>query len=383
VGMGLCPTCLAEGRAAPGALPAEPAAAPAAAASPPAPPAAAPAPAPPVPATVDPLSVPALAPLAARYDIGITSVTPGDGVSRVVIGSVNGEPVSPTNIDARDLAQEMAALDASSRPRQMGTPWRIAGDGFVTDAELRDRIEIELPATAAAPAPEAPAYPHPAPAANGDPASAGRASAVFGAVTGSDAPDARIARPNTARVMPAVPDPAPAPQGQPAPVPGTPPSAAVDPSAPDPGLAASAGPYPGDGAPKEQVALWMARTAQAAGLPPELPVMAALVESGLSNLDHGHADSLGFFQMRESVWNTGDYAGYADSPELQMKWFIDQAAAIKRKRLDEGLAAFGTDPAGYGEWIADVERPAEQYRGRYQERLEQARELLTAAGARP
>lgn len=155
------------------------------------------------------------------------------------------------------------------------------------------------------------------------------------------------------------------------------------PVVPDPALAAAAaGPYPGDGAPKEQVALWMARTAQAAGLPPELPVMAALVESGLSNLDHGHADSLGFFQMRTSVWGSGEYAGYEDKPELQVKWFIDQALAIKQRRLEEGLAGFGTDPSGFGEWIADVERPAEQYRGRYQERLDQARALLAAAGSR-
>jgi hypothetical protein len=120
----------------------------------------------------------------------------------------------------------------------------------------------------------------------------------------------------------------------------------------------------------------MARTAQAAGIPPELPVMAGLVESGLSNLDHGHADSLGFFQMRESVWNSGEYAGYSEKPELQLKWFLDQATAIKKKRLDEGLTTFGTDPSGFGEWIADVERPAEQYRGRYQLRLAEARALI-------
>jgi hypothetical protein len=254
---------------------------------------------------------------------------------------------------------------------------------------------IAMPAVAAVPpaapavAPAAPAAVVPpagpgAPATPAEPAaprSRGRASAVFGAV---EADDGKIARPNTARVLPTVPDPPPAP-AQPAAA--VPPAQAVppDPAAPaavplDPAAAGPVGPYPGDGAPKEQVAAWMARMAQTAGLPPELPVMAALVESGLSNLDHGHADSLGFFQMRVSVWNRDEYAGYPDSPELQMKWFIDQATAIKRKRLDEGLSSFGTDPAGYGEWIADVERPAEQYRGRYQGRLEQARELLRAGG---
>ena len=40
------------------------------------------------------------------------------------------------------------------------------------------------------------------------------------------------------------------------------------------------------------------------------------------------------------------------------------------------------DPGQYGEWIADVERPAEQLRGRYQLKLGEARDLLAAA-ARP
>ncbi len=120
----------------------------------------------------------------------------------------------------------------------------------------------------------------------------------------------------------------------------------------------------------------MARQAQKAGLPPELPVMAGLVESGLQNLDHGDADSLGYFQMRVSIWNQGEYAGYPEKPELQLKWFIDNATALKEKRVSEGLTDFGQDPAGWGEWIADVERPAAQYRGRYQTRLEEARKLV-------
>ena len=134
--------------------------------------------------------------------------------------------------------------------------------------------------------------------------------------------------------------------------------------------------YPGDDAPKEEIARWMARQAQKAGLPPELPVMAGLVESGLQNLDHGDADSLGYFQMRVSIWNQGEYAGYPEKPELQLKWFIDNATALKEKRVSEGLTDFGQDPAGWGEWIADVERPAAQYRGRYQTRLEEARKLV-------
>ena len=69
----------------------------------------------------------------------------------------------------------------------------------------------------------------------------------------------------------------------------------------------------------------MAKEAEERGLPPQLPLMASLVESGMKNIQGGHADSVGFFQMRVGIWNQGDYAGYPDKPELQVKWFLDQA----------------------------------------------------------
>jgi cell wall-associated NlpC family hydrolase len=144
-----------------------------------------------------------------------------------------------------------------------------------------------------------------------------------------------------------------------------------------PELAAVAGGYPGDDAPKAVLAKWLAGEAQRAGLPPELPVMAALVESGVKNLSYGHADSVGFFQMRVSYFNQGAYAGYPERPELQAKWFIDTALAVKKKRIAAGDVDFGKDPSQWGEWIADVERPAEQFRGRYQLRLDEARGLLS------
>jgi cell wall-associated NlpC family hydrolase len=127
----------------------------------------------------------------------------------------------------------------------------------------------------------------------------------------------------------------------------------------------------------------MARDAQAAGLPPELPVMASLVESGLHNLSGGDRDSMGFFQMRAGIWDRGEYAGFSQNPELQMRWFINQALAIKAKRIAEGDATYGQDPSGYGSWIADVEVPYAPYRGRYQLRLDDARSLLTSADATP
>lgn len=132
--------------------------------------------------------------------------------------------------------------------------------------------------------------------------------------------------------------------------------------------------YPGDGATKTELAGWMGAAALASGLPPELPVMAALVESNVQNLAYGDADSVGYFQIPVRIWNKAQYAGFPDKPELQLKWFIDQALAAGRRRATAGVD--GKDENTWGEWIADVERPAPQYRGRYQLRLEEARRLL-------
>ena len=111
----------------------------------------------------------------------------------------------------------------------------------------------------------------------------------------------------------------------------------------------AATPYPGDNAPKADIAVWMARGAAARGLPGELPVMAALVESGLSNLNHGDGDAKGYFQMRESIWS-GTYPGFPGNPELQLDWFLDQATTV---RVPPYPGA-----AMWGEWVADVQRPA-------------------------
>lgn len=124
------------------------------------------------------------------------------------------------------------------------------------------------------------------------------------------------------------------------------------------------------------VAHWMASAAREAGLPGELPVMAALVESGLRNLPYGHADSVGLFQMRLSIWDRGPYEGYLARPELQLRWFVEHALAVREARRTAGDADYGEDPASWGAWIADVERPYAAYRGRYALRLDEARALL-------
>jgi hypothetical protein len=140
---------------------------------------------------------------------------------------------------------------------------------------------------------------------------------------------------------------------------------------------------PGDSAPKADIAGWMAQGAIAAALPGELPVMASLVESGLNNLPVGDRDGVGYFAMRVAIWNTGPYAGFPDHPSLQLQWFIDQALAVKRHRIAAGDVEFGRDASKWGEWIADVIRPPEQYRGRYQLRLDEARHLIAQGCAAP
>jgi hypothetical protein len=138
--------------------------------------------------------------------------------------------------------------------------------------------------------------------------------------------------------------------------------------------------YPGDAAEKPRIARWMARAVADRGLPHELPVMAALTESGLQNL-RGRSFS-GYFGMSRSL-NTGDYRGFPRNPDLQVKWFIDTAMTVRQRRVAEGRPDPAKDPAAYGSWIADVERPARQYRSRYRTHLEEARELIAGKCAAP
>src|SRR5512133_1919296 len=71
--------------------------------------------------------------------------------------------------------------------------------------------------------------------------------------------------------------------------------------------------YPGDGAAKGAIAQWMAHGAIGAGLPGELPVMGALVESSLTNLPQGDRDTAGYFQTRVAIWNKPPYEDFPQS----------------------------------------------------------------------
>jgi hypothetical protein len=138
--------------------------------------------------------------------------------------------------------------------------------------------------------------------------------------------------------------------------------------------------YPGDGAAKERLARWMARASADRGMPRELPVMAAIAESGLQNLK---GDSYqGFFGMHESL-NADEYRGFPRNPDLQVRWFLDTAALVRQRRVAEGRADPARDPSSYGGWIADVERPAPENRSGYQPHLGEARTLIAGKCAPP
>jgi hypothetical protein len=133
--------------------------------------------------------------------------------------------------------------------------------------------------------------------------------------------------------------------------------------------------YPGDDAPQETLARWMARGAALRDIPQELPVMAALAESGLRNLNTKGNPFAGFFSMHRSI-GKGPYRGFPRQPDLQLLWFLDTAVYVRQREIAEGDEDFG-DSDGYGLWIADVERPAAHNRDGYQPYLDDADELLT------
>jgi hypothetical protein len=135
--------------------------------------------------------------------------------------------------------------------------------------------------------------------------------------------------------------------------------------------------YPDDGARASDIAKWMAAGAAAAGLPRELPVIASLVESGLKN-GAADRDSAGFFQMRLGSWNKGEYIGYASRPDLQLKWFIDQAILFKGLRFRSNQTNLLKDSSRWGDWIADIERPTDHSAGSFQRQLRKARALLSS-----
>ena len=353
------------------------------------------------------------------------------------IATVDGRPVNAGNQAAKQLAVELSSLDPAIRPSEIGSPWALSGAAYFTDAAHQDHVHVgfdePIPANWSPPpgtavsSPAAVGMPAVQDAPSEDASNGAGAGAVVnpddGADDGSDEEDSdgtsdeedsedededepdedSAAHDEWDETHESGSDEDSGGSGDD----GATESgsteddggssddgadedsdsdssgdSAPDAAAPDDGLEVpdAGGDYPGDDAQPEEIAGWMASAAQKRGLPPELPVMAALVESGMKNLDGGDADSAGFFQMRVGIWDKGDYSGYRDKPELQLKWFLDHAAAEQKQRVAGGQSV--KDPKQYGEWIADVENPAAQYRGRYQLQLDEAQALLKKAGAK-
>ena len=322
------------------------------------------------------------------------------------IASIDGEIVGPGSALAREVASELSEFPASIRGDEIGSPFAISGPGYFTDAAHQNHIHVGFK-TEITPDWEPPPASRPTrPPQRGAAASARRSrrarrgrgpggrrrrggrgaargtdpkrgSGLFAAIAPPGRREGRVrGRQRLGAVRGARPQGRAAGAGR-----GDPRAAAGRRGAGRAGrpdragrarvdLGAVGDAYPGDDATKEELAAWMGKQAEKRGLPPQLPVMASLVESGLKNLNFGDADSVGFFQMRVSIWNQGDYAGYADDPKKQVDWFLDTAEQVKNQRLARGQSV--TDPKQFGEWIADVERPAAQYRYRYQLQLDEA-----------
>ena len=76
--------------------------------------------------------------------------------------------------------------------------------------------------------------------------------------------------------------------------------------------------------------------------------------------------------MRRSIWDSGPYTGFAQHPQLQLKWFVEHALTERASRIAEGRRDPVADSKDWGLWVADIERPPTAYRGRYQLRLRDA-----------
>jgi hypothetical protein len=95
--------------------------------------------------TVDPRLVSVLSNAVRVHTIvlgGMESVVDPVHAQAVDIVSVDGQPVGPGNVAARDLITEIAAMDPGVRPSEIGTPWPIQSPGFFTDSVHQDRLRL-------------------------------------------------------------------------------------------------------------------------------------------------------------------------------------------------------------------------------------------------
>ena len=109
---------------------------------------------------VDPRVVSMLDSVLAHHTIGVSNLEVLSSpvhVQSFDIVSVDGQPVGPDNFAARDLVTEIAAMDPTTRPDEIGTPWPIQSPGFSTGPASTNGLHLafEMPGTNATPAQDA------------------------------------------------------------------------------------------------------------------------------------------------------------------------------------------------------------------------------------
>ena len=109
---------------------------------------------------VDPRVVSMLDSVLAHHTIGVSNLEVLSSpvhVQSFDIVSVDGQPVGPDNFAARDLVTEIAAMDPTTRPDEIGTPWPIQSPGFSTGPASTNGLHLafEAPGTNATPTQDA------------------------------------------------------------------------------------------------------------------------------------------------------------------------------------------------------------------------------------
>ena len=108
---------------------------------------------------VDPRVVSMLDSVLAHHTIGVSNLEVLSSpvhVQSFDIVSVDGQPVGQ-NFAARDLVTEIAAMDPTTRPDEIGTPWPIQSPGFSTGPASTNGLHLafEAPGTNATPTQDA------------------------------------------------------------------------------------------------------------------------------------------------------------------------------------------------------------------------------------
>ena len=199
---------------------------------------------------VDPRVVSVLDSVLAHHSVGVADVVASSSpvhVQALDIVSVDGQPVGPDNFAARDLVTEIAAMDSSVRPDEIGTPWPIQSPGFFSDPTSQGSLHLafEMPGTNAGVVEQAAG----APGAGAVPAVPGAAPATIPGAAPSAVPGAVPGVDPSAVPAPAAPSADVVTSGTPA---GTTPAGAA-PAGATPAGAAAAATTPGGGAPAGSV----------------------------------------------------------------------------------------------------------------------------------